>query len=237
MSRKTRKLIWSAPLVAVLAVAGALAIFAALAPNQAAAQDQVMVPGPVTGLDAEATSRTAIELDWDAPAATTGGTPTSYRIDHSEDNRVWTQLVATSPSAATAYTVDSGVTATTERYYRVFANNEAGTGPVSVDPVTAFASVPVTFPPTAPGRVVLTLELDGDDPYGKINLSWTEPGESGGSDIESYDIVEMINHDVDSTTARVPCEVSLQLSDSDGNNPATPWSAPLNPKVRAVFAY
>ena len=29
MSRKTRKLIWSAPLVAVLAVAGALAMFAA----------------------------------------------------------------------------------------------------------------------------------------------------------------------------------------------------------------
>ena len=35
MSRKTRKLIWSAPLVAVLAVAGALAMFAALAPNVA----------------------------------------------------------------------------------------------------------------------------------------------------------------------------------------------------------
>ena len=30
MSRKTRKLIWSAPLVAVLAVAGALALFVAL---------------------------------------------------------------------------------------------------------------------------------------------------------------------------------------------------------------
>ena len=33
MSRKTRKLIWSAPLVAVLAVAGALAMFAALGPG------------------------------------------------------------------------------------------------------------------------------------------------------------------------------------------------------------
>ena len=39
MSRKTRKLIWSAPLVAVLAVVGALAIFAAMAPSNAAAQD------------------------------------------------------------------------------------------------------------------------------------------------------------------------------------------------------
>ena len=33
MSRKTRKLIWSAPLVAVLAVAGALAMFVALGPG------------------------------------------------------------------------------------------------------------------------------------------------------------------------------------------------------------
>ena len=33
MSRKTRKLIWSAPLVAVLAVAGALVMFAAQGPG------------------------------------------------------------------------------------------------------------------------------------------------------------------------------------------------------------
>ena len=33
MSRKTRKLIWSAPLVAVLAVAGVLALFVALEPG------------------------------------------------------------------------------------------------------------------------------------------------------------------------------------------------------------
>ena len=90
MSRKTRKLIWSAPLV-VLAVAGALALFVALAPTGAQAQ-QVMVPGPVTNLDAEVKSRTSIELDWDAPSATSGGTPTGYRIDHSSDNREWTLL-------------------------------------------------------------------------------------------------------------------------------------------------
>ena len=51
MSRKTRKLIWSAPLVAVLAVAGALALFVALSPGGAQA-DHVELPGPVTGLSA-----------------------------------------------------------------------------------------------------------------------------------------------------------------------------------------
>ena len=38
MRTKARKLIWSAPLVAVFAIVGALAVFAALAPNDAAAQ-------------------------------------------------------------------------------------------------------------------------------------------------------------------------------------------------------
>ena len=69
MSRKTRKLIWSAPLVAVLAVAGALAMFVALAPSGAQAQE-VMVPGAVTDLEATANSRSSIELTWEAP---TGG--------------------------------------------------------------------------------------------------------------------------------------------------------------------
>ena len=220
MSRKTRKLIWSVPLVAVLAVVGALAIFAALAPNQAAAQDQVMVPGPVTDLDAEVQSRSEIRLTWDAPSSTSGGTPTGYRIDHSSDNREWTLLNDNTNSTATRYPITTGVTATTEKYYRVFAINEAGTGPVSVDPVTAYASVPTSFPPTVPGRVALTLTLDGDDPYGKIILNWTE-GENNGSPITSYRIVEMIDEDRDGTTARVECADGLVIVAPEGGSITT----------------
>ena len=69
MSRKTRKLIWSAPLVAVLAVAGALALFVALAPGAAQA-DHEELPGPVTGLKAEADGRTMMDLSWNAPTTT-----------------------------------------------------------------------------------------------------------------------------------------------------------------------
>ena len=216
MSRKTRKLIWSVPLVAVLAVAGALAIFVALSPNQASAQDQmVMVPGPVTDLEAEVKSRSSIELDWEAPSADSGGTPTGYRIDHSDDNREWSLLKDDTGSTATRYLIDDGVKANTERYYRVFAINEAGTGPVSVDPVTAYASVPTDFPPKAPGRPALTLTLDAKDPYGKINITWTEP-ENNGSDIVSYEIVEMIDADSVGTTARVECADNLQVTEPDG---------------------
>ena len=56
MSRKTRKLIWSAPLVAVLAVAGVLAMFVMLAPDGALAHGPVdtaahLPPDPVTKID------------------------------------------------------------------------------------------------------------------------------------------------------------------------------------------
>ena len=57
MSRKTRKLIWSVPLVAVLAVVGALAIFAALAPqrgSRARGRQCMGPPAAVTMLAAEA---------------------------------------------------------------------------------------------------------------------------------------------------------------------------------------
>ena len=49
MSRKTRNLIWSVPLVAVLAVAGALAMFVALVPDGVQA-DHIDPPGSVTDL-------------------------------------------------------------------------------------------------------------------------------------------------------------------------------------------
>ena len=45
MSRKTRNLIWSVPLVATLAIVGALALFLTLAPNDASAQTEEEVPG------------------------------------------------------------------------------------------------------------------------------------------------------------------------------------------------
>ena len=53
MSRKTRKLIWSVPLVAALAVVGALAAFMVWAPGGALAHAPLEdhgLPGPVTEL-------------------------------------------------------------------------------------------------------------------------------------------------------------------------------------------
>ena len=90
MSRKTRKLIWSAPLVAVLAVVGALAIFMAQAPNEASAQ-QMELPGMVQNVQvmayADGVPEEQLELTWSAP--TDGGSVDSYRIDISMDGDRW----------------------------------------------------------------------------------------------------------------------------------------------------
>ena len=68
MSRKTRKLIWSASLVAAVAVIGALALFMAQAPETAQAVDE---PGKVVNLEANAATggrpQEEIELTWGRP--------------------------------------------------------------------------------------------------------------------------------------------------------------------------
>ena len=94
MSRKTRNLIWSVPLVATLAIVGALALFITLAPNDASAQANQAPgrPGMLMAVAfADGTPETEIQLTWTAP--TTGGSPTHYRIDQSTNGgNTWTAL-------------------------------------------------------------------------------------------------------------------------------------------------
>ena len=210
MSRKTRKLIWSVPLVAMLAVVGALAIFAALAPAGAQAQE-VMVPGPVTELEATAKSRSSVELTWTAPIT---GAPTGYRVDYSDDNREWVLHRADTGSTSSRLLIDQGITTETQRHYRVFAINAAGTGPVSKDPVTAFVSVADTYPAVAPSRVTLTLSVVGPN---QINLRWTEPTDNGGSKVTGYKVVEMVDADNIANNARQECLVD-GMYDAQGSS-------------------
>ena len=125
MSRKTRKLMWSVPLIAAVAVIGALAAFMTLTPNGALAQAEEP-PGAPMNLMLKALSPTSIELKWDPP--TDGGSPDGYRIDYSVDGIVWEPLEATYDSEV--YTDDDGLMAKQTRHYRVFAYNSAGHGPV-----------------------------------------------------------------------------------------------------------
>ena len=177
MSRKTRKLIWSAPLVAVLAVIGALAIFAAQPPEPALAHD---IPGAVGDLNAEVQADGSIELTWNAP--TDGGVPDGYRIDYlpKAEGNIW-RLLEADTGDVTTYT-DSTLGSDTGRDYRVFAFNEHGTGPVSV---VAGAAIPNAG---APGKVP-AFDTPRAVGYSQLNLSWTAPEKDGGSPITSYRIV------------------------------------------------
>ena len=171
MSRKTRKLIWSAPLVAVLAVAGVLAIFAAVTPGVLLAHG---APGVVANLTAEADGTRAIDLSWDAPS---GDAVDSYRIDRSEGGNTWVTHV--SGHQGTTYK-DMDLDPGTPYYYRVFAVNSAGTGLVSQDVVRQ------TDFPTGPGTIRgLTARATDQN---TIMLSWQPPAKDGGSDIEKYRI-------------------------------------------------
>ena len=180
MSRKTRKLIWSAPLVAVFAVVGALAIFAAMAPGSLFATELTDAPLKLVVKAADGNAgRTALVLTWDAPAA--GETPTGYRIDVSKDNDKYTYLAMTDANTRT-YT-DSGIKGSTsgvEMFYRVFAMNSHGAGAVSTWESGTTKKI------TKPGKVIFP-DPTSNDPT-MINLRWTAP-ENGGAEILGYCIL------------------------------------------------
>ena len=232
MSRKTRKLIWSAPLVAVLAVAGALALFVALTPNAAQAHD---LPGPVSDLVAEGTSWSTIKLTWKAPT-TGGGGVTGYRIDISTDEFVWESRVMNTGDTRTTYT-HSGLKGDQTRYYRVFALNAAGAGP---SPVGDEASNDLfvggtTLPAEAPGQV-LNLRATGVS-HDQIDVMWNAPTSTGGADIDSYCLIvgAMRDHVVNFTGLVANCtggdggaSATLAGEDDDGVDTLAGISNELN---------
>ena len=183
MSRKTRKLIWSAPLVAVLAVAGALAMFAAQGTGSVFANPLPAAPSNLevtaaTGNDGK-DGRTMLVLNWDEPA---GGNVTGYRIDKSTDRFVWENLVMDTGNGNTTYT-DATLTADDLRWYRVFALNDHGVGEVS-----NFSSHR-TNDKGMPGSVRnLTATPDAAAPRDKLNLTWDPPSDDGGEKIIGYEI-------------------------------------------------
>ena len=177
MSRKTRKLIWSAPLVAVLAVAGALALFVALEPGSVFAN---LLPAAPTNLEATPasgdTGRTDLVLTWDEPA---GGNVTGYRIDKSANRFVWETMRMDTGDALTTYTDDT-LTASDTRWYRVFALNGHGVGPASAN------SAGETRAKGMPGPVRnFTATAMGQK---QLNLSWNPPADDGGEEIVGYEI-------------------------------------------------
>ena len=214
MSRKTRKLMWSVPLIAAVAAIGALAAFVMLAPGGALAHEAMMhgPPGPVSGISAEPVAddpdtpahegRTAVKVTWmvpkDNPATEevdeAGAPATSYRIDRSEDTRVWTNIESSvsaddagcdpdGDSQSCSYE-DTMLMPGKTYYYRVFAMNAFGISPVSVDETYDVAMTEPVGSPEAPSMLMASRNREKE-----IHLSWTMPTDNGGADLEWYCIV------------------------------------------------
>ena len=143
-------------------------------------------PGAPTGLTATANGQTQIDLLWSAPSDNGGSAITGYRIEVSEDNANWRELVPDTGSTATIYS-DAGLTAGTTRYYRVSAINPGGTGPASnVANATTDAAAPApTIASVTAGEASLT-------------VLWNVPSDTGGSTITAYDL-RHIRSDADKT--------------------------------------
>ena len=178
MSRKTKKLIWSVPVMAVLAIAGALAMFAALQPGNASADMLPAAPGELSVAAAEGDAgRTTLVLTWGAAADADG-----YRIDISDQGAVWETMMMNTGSTATTYTDDT-LTASDTRWYRVFAVNSHGVGPVSN------ASSGTTDAKVNPGSVMMLKAVpNAKNPYNHIDLSWDAPAMNGGEKIVGYEV-------------------------------------------------
>ena len=153
------------------------------------------VPGAPTSLSATASGTTAINLSWTAPADDGGSDITGYRIEVSPNGTSsWNDLVANTGSTTT-YS-HTGLDAGDTRHYRVSAINSVGTGAASnVDDATTDAAAP-----TVPGAPTgLTATASGTT---TIDLSWTAPGDNGGSAITGYRI-EVSPNGASSWTNRV----------------------------------
>ena len=196
MRTKARKLIWSAPLVAVFAVVGALALFATLAPNEAAAQT-LAAPGQVQNVTLESTGPTSLKLSWDPP--TEGGRPAAYRIDVSDDGYTWELLAGSWPSQNDDYD-HTGLSARETKYYRIFAHNTSGTkiGPVAF-PTPASEITDASTAPDNPTDVTATRGVlvrppaANADTRTKITVRWDEPDAPDGTSIHEYKIAYAVN--------------------------------------------
>ena len=180
MSRKTRKLIWSAPLVAVLAIAGALSMFAAQGTGNVFANPLPDAPEitSVEAADGDA-GRTTLVVTWTAADNASG-----YRIDKLDGSgAVWeTFVTADDPHTGTTY-MDDTLTADDTRWYRVFALNGHGTGPVSN------AASGTTDMKVRPGSVMnLRAVPNAKNPRSAIDLSWDPPADNGGEHIVGYEV-------------------------------------------------
>ena len=135
-------------------------------------------------------------MAWNAP--TDGDSVDEYRVDISYDAGIWHNVIGgeNSTDMLTKSMAESNCDADDNRdscytvgdlmpgmtyHFRVFAMNQFGTSPISVDEtIGTGATLPVDPPDTVTGLTATTYFTD------KIVLDWQEPVDNGGADVVWY---------------------------------------------------
>ena len=145
----------------------------------------IPIPNAASGLVAEARGQSSIFLSWLALAEQPKDAEvTGYLIQHSPsgDANTWldltTVILKMDDDVHTVHTDTMGLSAETERHYRVFAVNNKGR---SDQFVTASAKI---GPVTVPGAPTVVTAMETSDT--EITVTWDDPASGGGSAITGY---------------------------------------------------
>ncbi len=140
-------------------------------------------PGAPRNLTATASGQTIINLAWESPSSDGGTAISGYRVQWSANgNSGWTNVSPAHTGTVRTYS-DTGLSAGTRRYYRVYARNSVGDSNNPSNTADATTSTPTATRPAAPTS--LTATAAGQT---TINLRWTAPTNTGGADITGYRI-------------------------------------------------
>ena len=206
MRNKTRKFIWSAPLVAAFAIIGALTLAGVLLlPNADTTEAQGAAPGAPTAATTPTTPNdSSVGVAWVPPAHTGAQGITGYEVEYNtgatvpaETATTWKSASTSVPAGATYYEV-TGLSGTDTFWFRVRAvsGSEKGAWYTTAAGATL---VPDTAPVSSGATVTVS------NPTGaSLDVSWTGFTD-GGDDITSYTVTIArtdASEDADATCAQ-----------------------------------
>ena len=191
MSSKTRKLIWSVPIMATLAIVGALAAFVVLGTSIAQAQATLPPEAPI--INVATAGNTTIDLIWTAPVE--GGVPAfdAYSIQvaasatqPAADSPDWEDATTTAAldNTATRQASLTGLDNDEPYFVRIAAMVSTVAGPYAVNgPLTPAAPTVPDAPVVTIKQGPLTASTVGD--VSDLTVTWTV-ADDGGLPILSY---------------------------------------------------
>ena len=211
MSSKTRKLIWSVPLMATLAVVGALAVFVALGlPNAAPAEAQgaivplapfvTVVPGPAK-----------LTVSW--YPGNNGGSPiTGYTLKYKVSTGESTYTTVLFDASTQTYTITELTNGTA---YKVLVNAKNAIGSSLNSEVKS--GTPGAVHTSVPRNVSISKITDES-----FEVTWDAPDDSGGSTISGYTVeIAPADGDADCTDSTTPSDRKSECTDLSNNQAYT----------------